>query len=330
MAPKIKAETEAERAARVAAEKAKAEAQTAGAADGTTADTTTTSSSRSKKVNWSTTQGPVAWTGGKPIASTKTTTKPITDAKNYMNPSSAEYPWLVENYKAAKANGLTSARTPISYWKTLVDQAYANSKTPFEMGKAYASGDLTGLDTTTDTTGTLTKEEKALQLELKNLNAALKTDPGAELTGQSGQFQQKLTQYADSMGLFKGRAEINSYVKNILEGKTTSNDALADMRKQATVLYPNFADRLTNTDLTVKDLVNPYLQVMADTLEIDPNTVKLTDPTIQKAISGKEVRSLSDFRTDMRADSRFATTRTAKREAVDFAQSLLKGFGYNV
>ena len=69
---------------------------------------------------------------------------------------------------------------------------------------------------------------------------------------------------------------------------------------------------------------------MADTLEIDPQLVKLTDPTIQNAISGTKLRSLTDFRTDMRADSRFATTRTAKREATDFAQSLLKGFGFSV
>jgi hypothetical protein len=56
--------------------------------------------------------------------------------------------------------------------------------------------------------------------------------------------------------------------------------------------------------------------------------VKLTDTTIQNAISGTKLRSLSEFQTDMRADSRFSTTKTAKREAVDFAQSLLRSFGF--
>ena len=161
---------------------------------------------------------------------------------------------------------------------------------------------------------------------LENLIAK---DDDIDLEGDAGAYQDTLVKYADDMGLMKGRRELNSYVKQIVGKNRSVDDVAADMRKQAATLYTNFADRL-NADpkLTVRDLVNPYLQVMADTLEIDPNTVKLTDTTIQNAISGTKLRSLSDFRTDMRADTRFATTKTAKREAVDLAQSLLRSFGF--
>jgi hypothetical protein len=154
-------------------------------------------------------------------------------------------------------------------------------------------------------------------------------DDDIDLEGDAGAYQDTLLKYADDMGLIKGRREVNSYVKEIIGNNRSVDDVAADMRKQAAVLYSNFADRL-NADpkLTVRDLVNPYLQVMADTLEIDPNTVKLTDSTIQNAISGTKLRSLSDFQKDMRADSRFATTKVAKREAVDLAQSLLRSFGF--
>jgi hypothetical protein len=154
-------------------------------------------------------------------------------------------------------------------------------------------------------------------------------DDDIDLEGDAGAYQDTLLKYADDMGLMKGRREVNGYVKEIIGEGRSVDDVAADMRKQAGVLYSNFADRL-NADpkLTVRDLVNPYLQVMADTLEIDPNTVKLTDTTIQNAISGTKLRSLSEFQTDMRADSRFSTTKTAKREAVDFAQSLLRSFGF--
>jgi hypothetical protein len=154
-------------------------------------------------------------------------------------------------------------------------------------------------------------------------------DDDIDLEGDAGAYQDTLLKYADDMGLMKGRREVNGYVKEIIGAGRSVDDVAADMRKQAGVLYANFADRL-NADpkLTVRDLVNPYLQVMADTLEIDPNTVKLTDTTIQNAISGTKLRSLSEFQTDMRNDSRFSTTKTAKREAVDFAQSLLRSFGF--
>jgi len=154
-------------------------------------------------------------------------------------------------------------------------------------------------------------------------------DSDIDLEGDAGKYQDTLLNYADDMGLMKGRREINGYVKQIIEKNRSVDDVVADMRKQATVLYSNFADRLNaDSKLTVRDLVNPYLQVMADTLEIDPNTVKLTDKTIQNAINGTKLRSLSDFQIDMRADSRFASTKTAKREAVDLAQSLLRSFGF--
>ena len=185
-------------------------------------------------------------------------------------------------------------------------------------GKSYA--------TTTTSFDEDAFRKKYIGTILENIIAK---DDDIDLEGEAGAYQDTLLSYADDMGLMKGRRELNGYVKEIIGGARSIDDVAADMRKQAGVLYANFADRL-NADpkLTVRDLVNPYLQVMADTLEIDPNMVKLTDPTIQNAISGTKLRSLSEFQTDMRSDSRFAVTKTAKREAVDFAQSLLRSFGF--
>lgn len=290
----------------------------------TSTGTSVTTSSKGKKVNWSTT---TSWAPGTGVNS-QSTTKKVDEAKNYMNPGAPEYPWLLENYKQAKANGLTTARNAFTYWKTLVDQAWANGITPFKMGERYATGDVEGI---VPTSGGLTKAEKAALAELKVMQAALSQDPEADLTGTAGKLQDTLTKYSDAMGLMKSRKEINSYVKGIQEGAVPEATATDEMRKQASVLYSNFADRLNaDPSLTVRDLANPYLQVMADTLEIDPQLVKITDPTIQNAISGTKLRSLTDFRNDMRADSRFATTRTAKREATDLASSLLKGFGFSI
>lgn len=154
-------------------------------------------------------------------------------------------------------------------------------------------------------------------------------DDDIDLEGEAGAYQDTLLKYADDMGLMKGRREVNGYVKEIVGKNRSVDDVAADMRKQAAALYSNFADQLNkNPEITVRQLVNPYLQIMAETLEIDPTTVKLTDKTIQNAISGTKLRSFSDFRADMRADTRFATTKTAKREAVDLAQSLLRSFGF--
>lgn len=228
------------------------------------------------------------------------------------------------------------------WFSTFVDAATA-TKSPFQLiveeyelgGGSYSTvGDTTtiltpGVDTPTD--GTISSDERARREELKKINAALAQDPNALFTGDAGKIQEQLLSYADAMGLMKSVKEVNSFVKNIFENKVTADDIANEMRKQATVLYQNFADRLTeNPKLTVRDLVNPYLQLMSDTLEVDPNMIKLTDPTIQNAISGTKLRSLGEFYADIRQDPRFAETRTAKREAVNFAQSFLKANGFSI
>lgn len=226
-----------------------------------------------------------------------------------------------------KALGFKSAA---NFWNNIVEQSDTKT-TPWKILRDVKAAVDSGVTPPPGGGTQLSAAERAAQKELKAMQIALAKDPEADLVGEPGKFQETLTKYSDSMGLLKSRKEVNAYVQGIVEGKIAADAVTDEMRKQATVLYSNFADRLNaNPSLTVRDLVNPYLQVMADTLEIDPQLVKLTDPTIQNAISGTKLRSLTDFRNDMRADSRFATTRTAKREATDFAQSLLRGFGFSL
>ena len=240
----------------------------------------------------------------------------------------------VSMYTPELANQILDAAVTATFGSTaqLTDQQRTDFYAKLTAGQKQ--GTVTKYTTKGDTTYATTTSsfdedafrKKYIGTILENIIAK---DDDIDLEGEAGAYQDTLLSYADDMGLMKGRRELNSYVKEIIGGTRSIDDVAGDMRKQAGVLYANFADRL-NADpkLTVRDLVNPYLQVMADTLEIDPNTVKLTDSTIQNAISGTKLRSLSDFQTDMRNDSRFSTTKTAKREAVDFAQSLLRSFGF--
>ena len=279
--------------------------------------------------NYGTTTSDILWTGSSSSNSAKFKSK--TAVKNAYLTRTLEPSFLnrIDSYynTYGKALGFKSAS---SFWNNVVEQSDTQT-TPWAIFNKIKAGAEAGITAAPGTGTGLSAAQIAARKELQQMNAALSQDPEADLVGEPGKFQETLTKYSDSMGLLKSRKEVNTYVKGIVEGKLAADAVTDDMRKQAEVLYANFSERLrANPSLTVRDLANPYLQVMADTLEIDPQLVKLTDPTIQNAISGTKLRSLTDFRTDMRADSRFATTRTAKREATDFAQSLLKGFGFSV
>ena len=158
----------------------------------------------------------------------------------------------------------------------------------------------------------------------------LKKNPRAQLGGKVGDTMRSLSTYAADMGVFKSPNEITSKSVDVITGKSRQEDILASYRKDAQALYANFAPRLAeDAGLTVRDLANPYIQMMADTFETASDNIKLTDDTIQKAINdSKGLINLGQFRTMLRNDKRFETTSTAKREAADLGSAMLRSFGF--
>ena len=158
----------------------------------------------------------------------------------------------------------------------------------------------------------------------------LKKNPKAQLGGIVGDNVRALTKYAADMGVYKSANEIINTSVNITIGKNRQEDALNAYRKDAESLYVNFSKRLKeDSSLTVRDLANPYIQMMADTFESNSDNIKLTDDTIQKAINdAKGLVNLGEFRTMLRRDQRFNVTGTAKREAANLATGMLRSMGF--
>ena len=155
-------------------------------------------------------------------------------------------------------------------------------------------------------------------------------DATAPLGGKVGDTMRSLSSYAADMGVFKSPNEITSRSVDVITGKSRQEDILASYRKDAQALYANFAPRLAeDAGLTVRDLANPYIQMMADTFETASDNIKLTDDTIQKAINdSKGLINLGQFRSMLRNDKRFEVTSTAKREAADLGTAMLRSFGF--
>ena len=154
-------------------------------------------------------------------------------------------------------------------------------------------------------------------------------DEYIDLGGELGQTQDALRQNAENMGIFLSDREIISNVRKIVKGETTAEDILADNRKQAAALYKNFSDRLLKEPaLTVRDLANPYIKLMADTFETDMNNISLTDATVQGLINGDTLPSYGDAYKRLRQDGRFRNTTTAQREAASFATGLASAMGF--
>jgi hypothetical protein len=159
---------------------------------------------------------------------------------------------------------------------------------------------------------------------------SLKANPNIKFGGRVGDTVAILNKYSADMGIFKTPSEIARNSIDVLAGKARQEDLLTKYRKDAQALYANFAPRLAeDASLTVRDLANPYIQMMADTFEDVADNIKLTDDTIQKAINdAKGIMSLGNFRTMLRNDPRFGATSGAKREAAQLATSMISSMGF--
>lgn len=132
-------------------------------------------------------------------------------------------------------------------------------------------------------------------------------------------------QYSDDYYLSAARA---------IDGKLgTLQDYETDIRKHAASANPIFADKILG-GANVKDLASPYITKMADTLEISPDQISLSDPFIQQALGGVDkdgnpsAMGLWDFQKALKQDPRWQYTKQASDQMGDITQKIISMFGF--
>lgn len=203
-----------------------------------------------------------------------------------------------------------------------------------ELNTASKAGTVTkttrkGGKTVTTTTKKFDEKDFLGKYEGSVLEGMLTGGESLDLGGEAGKIQDSLRKYSNDMGVIRSDRDILSDVRRVIKGEVTAEDAALEVRKQASSLYSNFAPRL-NADptVTVRDLVNPYIKLMADTFEQDMESISLTNPTIQTLLSSEKPPSYGDFYKQLRGMSEFRNTTTAKKEASSLANSLASMMGF--
>lgn len=152
-----------------------------------------------------------------------------------------------------------------------------------------------------------------------------------DLGGEAGKIQDALRKYSSDMGVIRSDRDILADVRRVIKGETTADDAAMEVRKQAASLYKNYAERLKIDPEyagTVRDLINPYVKLMADTFEQDMESISLTNPTIQNLLASDKAPTYGDFYKQLRGMSEFRNTTTAKKEASSLANNLASMMGF--
>lgn len=156
--------------------------------------------------------------------------------------------------------------------------------------------------------------------------------PGTQRFGEAGEIQDKLSEYAYSMGIKVSDSWMDNASKTVVSGMGTQQDFESKLREQAKATYSFWAKQI-DAGQSVADLASPYTQTMAQILELPPGSVNLFDPSIKKALqfrdnSGKSaVKPLWQFENEMREDSRWRKTNNAQNSMMQIAHQVLSDFG---
>jgi hypothetical protein len=158
------------------------------------------------------------------------------------------------------------------------------------------------------------------------------TDSGF-MRGQSGDIQQKLMDMARRNGLTYDRAYYESAARSVAGGLLTEADFERDLRSQAASMWQPWSDKIM-AGMDAEDLASGYINMMSQTLEIDPSQVSLHDPRLMKAITHVDDKgnaapmSLYDFQMSLREDPAWMQTKQATDSISSVGMDILKRFGF--
>lgn len=142
----------------------------------------------------------------------------------------------------------------------------------------------------------------------------------------------------NGMGIdYLSSKEINQLGVELAAGRTSANSIREQFLPQAKMNYPQLADRLDKVPgSTVQDLVTPYINAIAKWWEVDPQTINITDPVLDRALrpdgtAGKlPMASLADFVTTLKTSPEADKTTWANESARSAATGLARAMGFGV
>jgi hypothetical protein len=175
--------------------------------------------------------------------------------------------------------------------------------------------------------------DKGLDREKNTLNKFIdsKFKFGAtSAKGEAGKAVTALTKVAAANGLDLQKAfgsNLPSWLEAINKGESVDTFA-KQIREVAKIGMPEKVAKLIDQGIDLDTIYSPYKNIMANTLEINPETIDMSDPTLRSAITADSEVPLYQFERQLRGDNRWQYTNQAKSEVANATQQILKDFGF--
>lgn len=164
----------------------------------------------------------------------------------------------------------------------------------------------------------------------KLIRETIKVEPGLEPGGEAGKNLAELKRTAAANGLDLDKnfgTEVQTWLRSINEGESidTFKKAIRDVAK---VGMPQNVAGLLDRGVDLETIYSPYKKVMATTLDLNPETISMDDPTLRSAIGPDKEMSVYDFQKALRQDRRWEYSQEARSEVSSLVNRVLKDFGF--
>lgn len=225
------------------------------------------------------------------------------------------------------ANKIASIEATTTYGKDLVDlrnkiSSYATKTGAFLDPTEIDAIAKEALDTAID------KDANTLYSFIDN---KLKfTGPEGKYKGIAGQNVDDLAKVAMANGIDLQKAfgsQLPEWLSAINKGESidTYKRIIRDVAK---IGMPEKVAKLIDQGVDLSVIYSPYKNIMANTLEINPESIDMNDPTLRSAITADKEVPLYEFERALRKDDRWQYTNQARSEVSSAAQKILQDFGF--
>lgn len=155
---------------------------------------------------------------------------------------------------------------------------------------------------------------------------------GSTLNGQAGQYEHMIKQFAYTQGVTLNKQTVKNQAQLIGRGMATEQDFKNQITNQAVSTYPAYTTQL-QAGQTMMDIASPYMQQMADDLEIPFSDITLSDPLIKRALNGVNQQGKPvgmdtvAFQNQIRNDPRWVRSSKTQDNMMSTGLKVLKDFG---
>lgn len=237
-----------------------------------------------------------------------------------------------QNHSANVRNAILQQTSDPATWEANVNQMYATVRDAY--GGMFGTAGMNGtqLRAWAETATRMGWSEAQLMDRIVRATNVQKTLRSDALGGTAAQVNASIDSLSAAYGVKYSKEWKARQVSRVLRGDDTAEGLQQRIVDRAMRQYGAFADRLAAGE-TVMDVADPYVQQMADLLEMNPADININSKMIQKALRQRTkdgnpaAMNMDDFEQLVRKDKRWQFTSNAREEMSSLVAQLGQAFG---